>query len=58
MGLDALLSKAVSSWWDPWAVGQWAWALAGAGAPTAGVSAAHPLVIAIDATVVEVHSEK
>ena len=31
------------------------WALAGADAPTAGVSAAHPLVIDVDATLVNVH---
>ena len=37
---------------------QRAWALAGADAPTAGISAAHPLVIDVDATLVDVHSEK
>ena len=39
-------------------VRQRAWALAGADAPTAGVWAAHPLVIDVDATLVNVHSEK
>ena len=39
-------------------VRQRAWALAGADAPTAGISATHPLVIDIDATLVNVHSEK
>ena len=39
-------------------VRQRAWALAGADAPTAGVSAAHPLVIDVDATLVNVHSDK
>ena len=37
---------------------QRAWALAGADAPTAGISAAHPLVIDVDATLVNVHSDK
>ena len=32
--------------------------LAGADAPTAGISAAHPLVIDVDATLVNVHSDK
>ena len=36
-------------------VRQRAWALAGADAPTAGISATHPLVIDIDATLVNVH---
>lgn len=36
-------------------VRQRAWALAGADAPTAGISAAHPLVIDVDATLVGVH---
>ena len=39
-------------------VRQRTWALAGAEAPTAGISATHPLVIDIDATLVNVHSEK
>ena len=39
-------------------VRQRAWALAGADAPTAGISAAHPLVIDVDATLVNVHSDK
>ena len=39
-------------------VRQRAWALAGADAPTAGVSAAHPLVIDVDATLVNVRSDK
>ena len=39
-------------------VRQRVWALAGADAPTAGISAAHPLVIDVDATLVNVHSEK
>ena len=34
------------------------WALAGADAPTAGVSANRPLVIDVDATLVNVHSDK
>ena len=36
-------------------VRQRVWALAGADAPTAGISAAHPLVIDVDATLVNVH---
>ena len=39
-------------------VRQRVWALAGADAPTAGVSANRPLVIDVDATLVNVHSEK
>ena len=39
-------------------VRQRAWALAGADAPMAGISAAHPLVIDVDATLVNVHSDK
>ena len=39
-------------------VRQRAWALAGADAPTAGISAAHPLGIDVDATLVNVHSDK
>ena len=34
------------------------WSLAGQDAPTAGISAASPLVIDVDATLVEVHSAK
>ena len=34
------------------------WSLAGEHAPTAGISAASPLVIDVDATLVEVHSAK
>lgn len=39
-------------------VRQWVWALAGKHAPSAGISAARPLVIDIDATLVGVHSQK
>ena len=39
-------------------VRQRAWALAGERSPTAGISAERPLVIDIDATLVDVHSEK